>query len=167
MSVKPTFEWVYEKYYDKIYSYVFSVLLNKSYAEDIVHDTFFAAFENYSRFDPGKSSVYTWLARIAHNKTVNFVRSSAYRMEIASGELPETVSDADVTEQIEMKDMVTRLFALLTPEERDFLELRYVMCLKDSDIAGIFNISPKAVSMRYQRLLKKCRNILENMQAML
>ena len=163
MNMKQSFERVYEEYYDKIYSYVFSILLNRSNAENIVQDTFLAALENYRLFDPERSSVRTWLTRIAHNKTVNFVRSSAYRNEEFTGELPETASEADETEQVEINDIVIRLFAVITPKERDYLELRYAMELSDSEIAQICGISPKAVSMRYQRLLKKCRDILKKM----
>lgn len=49
----------------------------------------------------------------------------------------------------------------LSDEERDFLELRYELNLKNQEIADILGISVKAVDNRYRRLLEKCRDIAE------
>lgn len=49
----------------------------------------------------------------------------------------------------------------LSDDERDFLELRYELELKNQEIADILGISVKAVDNRYRRLLEKCRNIVE------
>ena len=47
----------------------------------------------------------------------------------------------------------------LSDDERDFLELRYSLELKNQEIANILGISVKAVDNRYRRLLEKCRKI--------
>ena len=52
MNIKQPFEKVYEEYYDKIYSYVFSILLNKSNAENIVQDTFLAHWKTIGCLTP-------------------------------------------------------------------------------------------------------------------
>ena len=36
-----------------------------------------------------------------------------------------------------------------------------VMELKDREVAMLYGIEPKAVNKRYQRLLKRCRQILD------
>ena len=38
--------------------------------------------------------------------------------------------------------------------------MRYVLELKDAEVAVILGIKEKTVNKRYQRLLKKCLNIL-------
>lgn len=57
-------------------------------------------------------------------------------------------------------DTILRLYARLKREEREFLNLRYVMELSDAEIAALYGMEVKAVSKRYQRLLARCRGIL-------
>ncbi len=159
-QTKQSFEQVYEECYDKIYKYTYTLLMNKEDTEDVVADTFITAYEKYDTYDSTKSSVSTWLSRIAHNKAVNLVRSASYRNR---DELPEELpgeAAADFTKNVEDNEMLLNLYSNLTEDEREFLNLRYTMGLKDAEVAEILDISPKAVNKRYQRLLAKCKDIL-------
>ena len=158
---KPDFSSVYEEYYDRIYKYVYTILLHKENTEDIVAETFIAAYKNYGSYDPQKASVATWLTRIAHNNAVNLVRSAAYRTR---AEMPERdihgAEDPALLQLEEDNDTVVKLYARLSADEREFLNMRYAMELKDAEIAEILGLQTKAVNKRYQRLLKKCRDIV-------
>ena len=158
---KPPFETVYEEYYDRVYKYVYTLLLHKENTEDIVAETFLSAYKNYAGYDPAKASVITWITRIAHNHAVNLVRSSAYRTR---AEMPERdvfgAEDEDILRLQEDNDTVVRLYSKLDEKDREFLNMRYAMELKDAEIAEILGMNTKAVNKRYQRLLKKCREIL-------
>ncbi len=161
-QTKQSFEQVYEECYDKIYKYTYTLLMNKEDTEDVVADTFITAYEKYDTYDSTKSSVSTWLSRIAHNKAVNLVRSASYRNR---DELPEELpgeASADFTKNVEDNEMLLNLYSNLTEDEREFLNLRYTMGLKDAEVAEILDISPKAVNKRYQRLLAKCKDILND-----
>ena len=154
------FAAVYDLYYDRIYKYIYTLLLNREDAEDITSETFLTAFRYYDRYDPERASVGTWLTRIAHNCAVNLVRSAAYakRAELPEGQ--EEWEPASFTEQVEASDTVGWLYARLLPEERELLNLRCVMELKDREIAALLGLQEKTVNKRYQRLLSKCRMIL-------
>ena len=160
-SDKPAFETVYETYYDKIYRCAYTILLSRENAEDVVAETFLAAYAAYRDYDPARASLATWLSRIAHNKAVNLLRSAACRRET---ELPKgydaPAPDGDFTARSEDMDTILRLYARLEREEREFLNLRYVMELSDAEIATLYGIKVKTVSKRYQRLLARCRDIL-------
>lgn len=161
-QTKQSFEQVYEECYDKIYKYTYTLLMNKEDTEDVVADTFITAYEKYDTYDSTKSSVSTWLSRIAHNKAVNLVRSASYRnRDELPEELPGEVS-SDFTKNVEDNELLLNLFSNLSEDEREFLNLRYTMGLKDAEVADILGISPKAVNKRYQRLLSKCKDILND-----
>jgi len=155
---KPDFETVFEVYYDRVYKYAYSILLNRENAEDVVEETFLAAYVAYPGYDPARSSLATWLTRIAHNKAVNLVRSARYRRETA---FPEDFADQSPAEQDEARYTVLWLYARLTREEREFLDLRYAMELSDKEIAALYGLEPKAVNKRFQRLLTRCRQLLD------
>lgn len=156
--LKPDFETVFEVYYDRVYKYAYTILLNRENAEDVVEETFLAAYVAYPGYDPARSSLATWLTRIAHNKAVNLVRSAAYSRETA---MPEGFADRSPTVQDEPRYTVLWLYARLTQEEREFLDLRYVMGLTDKEVGALYSLESKAVNKRYQRLLKRCRQILD------
>lgn len=158
---KQDFERIYDNYYDRIYKYAYTILLNKEDAEDVTSETFVAAYVNYDSYDEAKASVVTWLTRIAHNRAVNLVRSAAYRKRAAMPENREFAAPGDFTEEIMSSEIILGLYAHLKPEEREFLNLRYVMELKDREIAELLGLQEKAVNKRYQRLLARCRTLLE------
>ncbi len=158
---KQDFETVYEQYYDRVYKYVYTILQQKENTEDIVAETFLSAYKHYDSYSPQKASVATWLTRIAHNHAVNLVRSAAYRTR---ADLPEYDlhgrEDPELLRLQEDNGIVMRLYGMLTEEEREFLNLRYAMELKDQEIADLLVMNTKTVNKRYQRLLAKCRTLL-------
>lgn len=160
-SNKPDFEELYECLYDRIFRYVYRILQNREDTEDVVAETFISAYYCYDRFDAQKSTPRIWLVRIAHNKAVNLVRSAAYRKRASSDSCPEVADlSGNFAGRIETEDLVLRLYARLTEEEREFLNLRYVMEFRDAEIGELLDLSPKTVNKRYQRLLTKCHRLL-------
>ena len=158
---KPSFDVLYETYYDRIYRYAYTILLNRENAEDVVEETFIAAYTAYYSYDPARSSPATWITRIAHNKTVDFVRSAAYRKETGFPEEFDAPDPGqDFTDRVEKGQAVLWLYARLTQSEREFLDLRYVMELTDGEIGALLGLPVKTVNKRYQRLLEKCRGLL-------
>lgn len=157
------FEAIYEEYYDRIYKCAFMLLLNKEDAEDVTSETFMSAYAFWGTYDPSRSSVGTWLTRIAHNSAVNLLRSAAYTKR---AEMPETWEQTDTkndfTDRVEARETAVWLYSRLTMEEREFLNMRYVMELKDSEIGEFMGVPTKTVNKRYQRLLLRCRKILND-----
>lgn len=161
--LNPDFETIYVEYYDRVYRYAYTILLNREDAEDVVEETFLAAYAAYGRYDPSLASPATWLTRIAHNMAVNLMKSAAYRKRAEEPEEPERTG-ADFTQRVEDSDTTLRLYAHLTPAEREFLDLRYVMEMKDAEIGAMLGIPAKTVNKRYQRLLERCRMMLDSGQ---
>ncbi len=156
------FGQMYEEYYDRVYKYAYTILMNREDAEDIVSETFITAFAAYGTYDPAKASFATWITRIAHNKAVNLVRSAAYRKR---AELPDYYDAPDSAESVDLtaetNETVLNLYSRLSAGEREFLNFRYAMGMKDGEIAELMGLPVKTVNKRYQRLLAKCREILE------
>jgi len=159
---KPDFETVYEVFYDRIYKYAYTILLNRENAEDVVAETFFAAYIAYPGYDPARAALATWLTRIAHNKAVDFVKSAAYRKREELNGSDEPSTSEDLTGKTETTETVRWLYSHLTRAECEFLNLRYVMELKDAEIAELYGLPVKTINKRYQRLLAKCRRLLED-----
>ena len=65
------FDQLVERYHSKIYGLTYNMTSNREDAEDLTQEVFVTAFEALPRFK-GKSSFYTWVYRIAVNKTINY-----------------------------------------------------------------------------------------------
>ncbi len=86
--------WV-EEHGDYLFRFAFARVSNKQVAEDLVQDTFLAAFHARNSFK-GNSSVRTWLTAILRRKIIDFYRKRAVRAE-------EDLPDAPFQESGEMK----------------------------------------------------------------
>jgi RNA polymerase sigma-70 factor (ECF subfamily) len=68
-------QWV-NQFSDELYSWAFFKTSSKEVAEDLVQDTFMAAFHKIDSFQ-GKSQPKTWLFSILNNKVIDYYRLSA------------------------------------------------------------------------------------------
>ena len=68
-------QWV-NQFSDELYSWAFFKTSSKEVAEDLVQDTFMAAFYKIDTFQ-GKSQPKTWLFSILNNKVIDYYRLSA------------------------------------------------------------------------------------------
>lgn len=68
-------QWVHQ-FSDELYSWAYFKTSSKEVAEDLVQDTFLAAFQKIDQFE-GKSQPKTWLFSILNNKIIDYYRISA------------------------------------------------------------------------------------------
>jgi RNA polymerase sigma-70 factor (ECF subfamily) len=66
----------YQQHAPKLLRLLTGILRNKARAEEVLQETFVAAFRNIARFR-GEVSVSSWLARIATNRAYNAIRDEA------------------------------------------------------------------------------------------
>lgn len=71
-----TFTELVNEYSDKLYSWAFHKTSNKELAEDLVQETFLAAYKSFESFE-GNSSTKTWLTSILNNKIIDYYRQKS------------------------------------------------------------------------------------------
>jgi RNA polymerase sigma-70 factor (ECF subfamily) len=70
------------RYQERIYATVYHMTSNHEDANDLVQDTFIKAYRALKSFK-GDSSFYTWVYRIAVNKTINFLKQRKNRIQMS------------------------------------------------------------------------------------
>ena len=70
------------RYQERIYATVYHMTSNHDDANDLAQETFIKAFRALKSFK-GDSSFYTWIYRIAVNKTINFLKQRKNRVQIS------------------------------------------------------------------------------------
>jgi RNA polymerase sigma-70 factor (ECF subfamily) len=75
-----------KRYQERIYATVYHMTSNHEDANDLAQDSFIKAFQALKSFKGG-SSFYTWLYRIAVNKTINFLKQRKNRVSLSLNDL--------------------------------------------------------------------------------
>lgn len=112
---------VIESYRLDVYNASLRILGNAADAEDVTQDTFVAALQRMSTYDPAQA-MGPWLRAIAHNRAIDLLRRRARAPEPAPGVGPSAESVAiDRLEAERVRVALTRL----PVRDRALLVLRY------------------------------------------
>ncbi len=142
------FDSIYEEYFDRIYYKVVSVVKNESDAEDICQDTFISVYKNLEKFRE-ESNIYTWIYRIAINKTYDFFKKRKLEFEINDDvlSLPDDIN-------FDSKVILEEKLKLLEEKEREIVVLKDIYGYKLKEIAEIKNMNLSTVKSVYYKALK-------------
>jgi RNA polymerase sigma-70 factor, ECF subfamily len=137
-------------------------------ADDIVQETFIAAYEGLGRFE-GKASFKTWLSRILFLRAAKHHRSQRVRRlahpirlsdasrELLSGAAAGTTS----ADALEIRQDVLDALQTLQPEHREVLILRELQGLSYREIAGVLEIADGTVESRLFRARSELKERLK------
>ncbi|MBW2524621.1 MAG: RNA polymerase sigma factor [Deltaproteobacteria bacterium] len=121
-------------------------------AEDVLQDAYIKAFQALAagRFD-GRSSVATWLYRIATNACLDALRRRKVR-PVAEAQPPEASFDGRVSAEARLAlAELDRWLGELPPEQRVAVVLKSVEGLTSAEIAEVLQCSEGAVEQRLVR----------------
>ena len=133
-------------------------LFDKSYAEDLVSETYFKLVKNASKFNPAQNGL-NWLYKIIHNEAVNYNRRdySSYNCELTDEAAMVDDCVDDWLDKILIKDALNQLSA----EERLVIYLRYWEGLNYQEVAKRIN-KPLTTTYDYiNKILKKLKKLLK------
>ena len=100
----------YQSYAPKLLRLLTGILRNKARAEEVLQETFIAAFRGIARFR-GEVGIATWLTRIATNRAYNAIRDDSCVKRTAPPPEAEPVSRFEP--QVEGRDLARKVMAIL------------------------------------------------------
>jgi RNA polymerase sigma factor (sigma-70 family) len=74
------------RYQERIYATIYHMTANHEDANDLAQEAFIKAFHALKSFKGG-SSFYTWVYRIAVNKTINFLKQRKHKAQLSLNDL--------------------------------------------------------------------------------
>src|SRR6478735_8489660 len=80
------FDTLVQKYQERVYATVYHMTSNHEDANDLAQETFIKAYSALKSFK-GDSSFYTWVYRIAVNKTINFLKQRKGKTHLSLNDL--------------------------------------------------------------------------------
>jgi len=154
-------ERLYRAHVHKLFSFMVAQTGDRQLAEDLVAETFVKVLRGGARFDKRRGGEKTWLYAIALNlagvgRRGGVAEARALEAVVAIPRAP----GVSAVELVERRDTVQRAMAVLSPDERETVDLRYRADLTVPEIAHVTGEPLTTVDGRLYRALRKLRDAL-------
>jgi RNA polymerase sigma-70 factor (ECF subfamily) len=154
------FDQLVRRYQERVYSTIYHMTSNHEDANDLVQDTFIKAFQAIRNFK-GDSSFFTWIYRIAVNKTINFLKKRKNRNHLSLNDLDaSTENDPELVALIshktprrevnlaELQEKLNTAMQKLSEDHRLVVTLHDIQGLPHEDISRIMDCNVGTVRSR-------------------
>lgn len=148
------------RYQERIYATIYHMTANHEDANDLAQEAFIKAYQALKSFKGG-SSFYTWVYRIAVNKTINFLKQRKNRSQMSLNDLDFNVEhDPDLVALIsdktprrdvnlgELQEKLNEAMLKLSEQHRLVVTLHDVQGLSHEEIAKIMDCNIGTVRSR-------------------
>lgn len=162
------FAALYDTIAPLVHGVVLKIVRDPSQTEEVVQEVFVELWRVAPRFDPGKGTVTSWVATIAHRRAVDRVRSEqaarnrvereASRAERAYDEVADSVVAVDQS-QFERR-RVQRALDRLTSMQREAVELAYFGGHTYREVAVLLGVPEGTVKTRIRDGMSRLRDEL-------
>ncbi|WP_243716660.1 RNA polymerase sigma factor [Actinomadura darangshiensis] len=159
------FTAVYDRYFADVHRYV-AGRLGRQAADDVVAETFLAAFRRRAAFDPARGTVRPWLFGIATRLIAQHRRTETRRYRLLAQVGPDRDPDghdervATSVSAERLQPSLARALAALSRKDRDVVLLKALAQLTHEEIAEVLGIPYGTVGSRLSRARRKLRAAL-------
>jgi RNA polymerase sigma-70 factor (ECF subfamily) len=149
-----------------IYSLILRVLGDVSSAEEVLIDVYTQVWRQAASYDANRGAPLAWMATIARSRAIDRLRSGwqdQRRKESLDvlGDAPTNAANPEeMTAASERQKFVREALNLLTPEQREVIELAYYSGLSHSEIAEKLKQPLGTVKTRTRLGMMKLREAL-------
>jgi RNA polymerase sigma-70 factor (ECF subfamily) len=155
---------LFDHFAPRLNGYLVRMGTEPALAEEITQDALATLWRKASLFDPSKSSVSTWLYRVARNRRIDLARRDRTgRIDHDDPSLlpvaPESLDHQLDAQQRE--DAVRAALAVLPPEQLELVRLAFFEAKTHSDIAAETGLPLGTVKSRLRLAFTRLRRQLE------
>lgn len=164
-------EIIYKQYSKRIYNLAYRMTGNKDDASDITQETFIQGFKSLDKFR-SESQIYTWLYKIAKNKSLRFLEkknkttftSLQELIDKTSSPISDEISETEKTNYIsQVKDgCLSGLLRCLSLQQRLAFILNVILDIPVEQVAGIIDKSENATRILVHRSKQNLKDFLCN-----
>jgi RNA polymerase sigma-70 factor (ECF subfamily) len=169
------FREIVERYQAKVFSIIYGILRNRNDAEDIAQQVFAKIYFSIKGFD-FRSSLLTWIYKITVNECYDYLRKKKVRRLVYESDFTEEESQrmerselgADhqpqMDETLARRDLVMKLLAKVSEEDRQLLLLKEVEGLSVEELASVTGMNENTIKVKLfrarQKLAKAAQRIM-------
>lgn len=165
MNKAVTYEEFYETYYRSVLKYLTGKCANSADAEDLTSQVFLYCYQNFSKYDPAKASMTSWVYMIANSRFKNYCRDRRVYADIDEiGQfIPDEANSLEAAIELdEMREEIARALLRLSDVQRMIVVLRYFKNMSAVEIGEMLDMKPGTVRVQLSRALDKMESDLED-----
>ncbi|MTE28295.1 RNA polymerase sigma factor [Winogradskyella ouciana] len=146
---------LYDKYSGAIYSIILKMIRDEGKAQNLLQDTFMTVWDKAENYDATKGRFYTWVYRIAKNKTLNVLRKNDPLIQTDDFSVYKNKEEAISidSEYLELKGAITSLEA----HHKEAIELVYFKGLTHREAHKEMNVPLGTFKSYVRQALKELR----------
>lgn len=159
------FSAVYDEHVWRVYGFFAYRMRIRADAEDLTQQTFERALRSWSRYDPSRAAVATWLLVIARNLLVDHHRADRSARQQSLDELDgahDALVDKADQPDLGLEPELERALASLGARDREIVALRFGGELSGPEIAEATGLSLANVQQILSRSLRRMRSVIED-----
>ena len=158
------FGQLYDRYVDSVFRYVLFRVGDRTLAEDVTSETFLRAFRRIASISYQGRDVGAWFVTIARNLVLDHVKSSRFRLEVATadpgdGNSVESGPESQVMTQLTHVELL-RCVRLLGDDQRECIVLRFLQGLSVSETANVMGRNEGAIKALQHRAVRRLAQLL-------
>jgi len=162
---REAFGSLYEATAPKLMATVLRILKDRSWADDVMHDTYVKIWHKADQFNAELSSPITWLAAIARHSAIDELRRHPGRRESTGDEI-DYIADSAPAAHDEIADQQTvkhlnHCIDQLEKDRQDMVRLAYLNGWSRDQLALHFDQPINTVKTWLHRALKQIKRCLE------
>ncbi len=150
---------LYDHYVTMVHRYVYHRVGDRATAEDVTSETFVRALRRIDTLSFQGRDVGAWLVTIAPNIVLDHVKSSRYRLEVATADMRDADRATDGPEDAVVQHLANReLLACiqrLGSEQQECIVLRFIHGLSVSETAEIMGKKDGAIKALQHRAVRR------------
>lgn len=148
----------------RVKSYFIQLGADPEQAEDLTQDVMSVLWHKAHLFDPTKSSLSTWLFRVARNRRIDVLRRDRSGLIDVHDPIfipPEPASPDEIVEVDQRDENVRRALSLLQDKHADIIRMSFFLGLSHSQISEKCDLPLGTVKSRIRVAFQKLRETLE------
>ena len=159
------FKKLLDLYQERLYWHIRKLVVTHENADDVLQNTFLRIYKSLPNFQQ-KSSLHTWMYRIAYNESLRFLEENKKKnhssLNDISNKYLNNLVDDTFFEGDEIQLKLHRILSELPEKERQIFQMKYYDDLKFREISAILGIKEGTLKSSYYNTVK---HIEKNMLA--
>jgi len=161
---RKAFEALFDHFAPRLNGYLQRLGLERGEAEDMAQEVMAVLWHKADLFDPAKSSLSTWLYRIARNRRIDAARRERTRVLDPQEPMLLPAEPEPVDDEIDSRQRDERVrvaLASLPAEQLELVRMAFFLGLSHSQIAEQADLPLGTVKSRIRLAFQRMRRILE------
>jgi RNA polymerase sigma-70 factor (ECF subfamily) len=155
---------LYDHYVTMVHRYVYHRVGDRALAEDVTSETFVRALRRIDSLSFQGRDVGAWLVTIARNIIRDHVKSSRYRLEVATADMRDADRATDGPEDAVLQHLTNQQLLecvrKLGSEQQECIVLRFLHGLSVSETAEIMGKKDGAIKALQHRAVRRLAGLL-------